>query len=989
MSFESEFSPYKQKENTPSNQNSSFESAFAPPKPKQINVNNFPTNARSIINSAYNVKLPKLDPIGTALKRENEPNLFKKYYSSNPTPYKEKPKQVTPGGKIEAFAGGVADTVTLGLNKKLTDKYMPESFKRYEEETEKAHPITSTIGQMAGYAMPATLAEKGAGLIVKGAGLGSKLIRGSLAGGSLLGTESAIRGNNIKQVAKDTAIGAVLGVGGELVGHGVGKLVNKIKAPKELPKVAEIPTIPTKNISDVAKDIKDISGYSGLTDNIYRVSQKSFGKNYGFVKERVLDPLYNSKLNFVKGQEAKTTSLMDDIVKKFNIRKGSKDSGLIQDFGENTIDKNAKQLFDEGKISKEELKAASLKKLQEVAPKKWQNIVEADRWFRTQYDNYIDEVNKVRAELYPNNSKKIVPKREDYYRHFKDFSDSFTGIKNVFETPAQISPSLSGISEFTKPNSKFAGFMQKRGLGKYKSDAIGGFLDYIKAAEYAKHIDPQIKNIRTFAKEIAKNTEDAKNANGVLEFLQDYANDLAGKTNPLDRLPQKFLGRKLFNFINVVNQRTKINTILGNISSSLSQIANVPQGIAFVKNPKYLTKGASETIKGILGDNPLYKKSQFISERYSDKLYRQFDQRLIDQPRKLAEWMLSALDEVGTKYNWNSIYQKAITEGIPNPIQYADEQTMRLVGGRGVGEMPLAQKSKLAQIFIPFTYEVANLWKVQKDFIKAKDFAGMVALFVGNYAINRGMEQIRGSAITFDPIKAIQDAYFSDEYKDKKQTQKVGRLVGEVVSNIPLGQMAANMYPEFGSEKLGLPTRKEFFGRSDPTRFGTAPLIIKSITDSVQDPKNLIYNYITPFGGKQLKKTIEGVQSLNKEGVYDKNGDQLAFPIEKNISNTIKGTLFGKGGFNESLKGYKNQVLSKQQTEKFNNEVIKGKDQKELYNILLEKRKIDKEKNKRQEEIKEQFPLKKDYLKKYDNDSKIKELNKLLKDKKFNWLKEN
>ena len=56
-------------------------------------------------------------------------------------------------------------------------------------------------------------------------------------------------------------------------------------------------------------------------------------------------------------------------------------------------------------------------------------------------------------------------------------SEDFAGLKNVFETPSQISPSLAGVSEFTKPKSKFLSIAQKRGQGKFTDDAVGGFLD--------------------------------------------------------------------------------------------------------------------------------------------------------------------------------------------------------------------------------------------------------------------------------------------------------------------------------------------------------------------------------------------------------------------------------------------------------------------------------------------------------------------------------
>src|SRR5690606_36178278 len=154
----------------------------------------------------------------------------------------------------------------------------------------------------------------------------------------------------------------------------------------------------------------------------------------------------------------------------------------------------------------------------------------------------------------------------DYYRHFRDL-EGLAGLKNLFETPAQIDPGLAGISEFVKPKSKFAGFMQKRGLGPFKNDAVGGFLDYVPSASYSTHIDPQIESFRSLGKALAEVTDETRNVNNLIEYLNDYANSLAGKTNPADRFVQKVIGRKAMGVARWINNRVKTNIILGNIGS--------------------------------------------------------------------------------------------------------------------------------------------------------------------------------------------------------------------------------------------------------------------------------------------------------------------------------------------------------------------------------------------------------------------------------------
>jgi hypothetical protein len=680
---------------------------------------------------------------------------------------------------------------------------------------------------------------------------------------------------------------------------------------------------------------KDISGFQAYTTDVYRNFEKVFGEDYPAVKREILDKFDEAKKAKTIEDRQLMADLKKNVVDKFNIQKGSKEAALVQQYGE-------KRLSYESLVDK-------------VGKAKADNIVESDKYFRSTYDRIIDEVNEARAIIYPNQPDKLIPKRKDYYRHFVELSNDFKGLMNIFDTPSQISPSLAGTSEFTKPKSKFLSFAQKRGNGAFTDDAVGGFLDYINAATYAKHIDTQIPNFRALAADLAEKTEQSKNMNNFIGYLTDFANDLAGKTNPADRFVQKIIpgGRMTFKAINWLNNRVKANTILGNLSSSLSQLANLPQGIAYVKNPVQLSKGAGNFMASIFGkgDADLYKKSGFLLERYSDNVARQFDTKILDQPKKAAAWMLGALDEVGSKTIWSSVYQKGVAEGIENPIKYADDVTRKLVAGRGIGEVPLLQKSKIMQLLAPFTIEVNNLWKVQKDFIKAKDFGGLVLLYLANFALNKGMEEVRGDGVVFDPIQAIYDATTE---KDLKPVERVGRLGGEVLSNVPLGStLTATLYPETGinNEFVSLPTREKLFGRNDPTRFGSGLTVVKGL----QDP---LYKILPSFGGGQIKKTVQAGQDLGllprakkQEGKLlpklerqdmpasysnTMKGDRLRTTIKPTLPTTLKGLAFGRSAIPELKKYYEAGIVpfSTIQTDNFKKLVDKGYEANKLFNTL-------------------------------------------------------
>lgn len=677
----------------------------------------------------------------------------------------------------------------------------------------------------------------------------------------------------------------------------------EIKSNSSLPKAgqttrkditAEVDNLAKQLDSFDPRDIKDLGGFSAQTRDVYRNLEATMGPN----AKPYIEAFDLAKKDNIEMREYWTDRLKIEVVDKLGITKGSKLSGLVQQFGEK-------------RITEDELK--------KLVPNDWQKVVEADKWFRESYDNMIDIVNESRLKIYPNNPDKIVPKRSDYYRHFRDM-EGIAGLKNLFETPSQISPGLSGLSEFVKPKSKFAGYMQKRGFGSFKDDSVGGFLEYIPSASYSTKIDPQIEVFRSLAKSLADTTDESRNVNNLIEYLQDYANNLAGKTNPMDRFVQKVVGRKTLGVVRWVNNRVKTNTILGNVGSLLAQLGNVPNGIAATK--QHAIKGAGQTMADVLNRKgaPI-NQSAFLKERYFNT--REFDTRWFEQPQKLAAWAIETADRLGTEFMWNSAMMQGKAQKVADPIAYADDLTRKLVAGRGVGEQPLIQGSAVFQVLAPFTLEVANAWRVMGDFVKKKDIGAIATLFVGSYMFNKVAENVRGSGVVFDPIDAMVDAF----QPDLSPVERGGRLVGEVLSNVPFGDKLASVYPEYGGTAFGqeLPTREEAFGENDPTRFGGGLTAVKGI----QDP---LFKLFPPLGGGQIKKTIQGVKAIANEG-YEKD-DKLRFPIERTPTEIGKAIAFGPNGTSAGREYYDNErrPLSEKQTESYD---LLPKDQRDAAYIEL------------------------------------------------------
>jgi len=628
------------------------------------------------------------------------------------------------------------------------------------------------------------------------------------------------------------------------------------------------------------KELTDISKFKGKIKDAFRNSEAVFGEQWPVIKKAIFDPLDKSKGKMWAEAKAKTDEVQRYIVEELGITRKSKKSRAVMDYGEAGLGRAGDELLQERLV-------------REWGEKGAKDVRDAAVWFRKEYDQMLDDINRVRQQLYPNNAERQIPRRQDYFRHYRELSD-FSGIRNAFESVSQqgTDANLAALGEIIKPNKTWQSFEQVRKGNKSERDALGGYLEYVPNYVYAKHIDPHIGVMRGFAKKLDEGTKESGIATNYIEFLNLYADDLAGLINPADRFIGNWMpgGRKALDVLDWFNKRAKINAILGNASASISQIGNVPNSIASAQ--QHSVHGAIRSLGDIFNSNPAWKESDFINGRYGQSMYNQFSVGMLENTRDFAGWMIQALDEVGTKFSFNAHYEKAIRQGIEDPVKYADDMARKMNGGRDVGDVPLIQKSKAFQIVAPFQLEVANAWFVLGEFMSKKEFSKIATLMVASYSMNRVSEEVRGSGITFDMGEALYESYkivaSEDTYKEKG-IKIGGRLSGEVLNNLPVVPYAvAAIYPEEGGEILGVevPTSAEFFGEGDPLRYGISPLLLKSL----QTP---LFSFATPFGGKQIKKTLEGVGALADGNVQDKDGNVL-MDVEDGPATALQNVLFGK-----------------------------------------------------------------------------------------------
>ena len=105
-------------------------------------------------------------------------------------------------------------------------------------------------------------------------------------------------------------------------------------AMKKLANVSSQPSVKaadkvTKDYTDL-KNVKDITSFQTGTKNIYELADRLPGT----YREHLVTNLDNAKNNHVSYQETHTDHLFNDIVKGLSIKKGSKESALVQDYGD-------------------------------------------------------------------------------------------------------------------------------------------------------------------------------------------------------------------------------------------------------------------------------------------------------------------------------------------------------------------------------------------------------------------------------------------------------------------------------------------------------------------------------------------------------------------------------------------------------------------------------------------------------------------------------
>lgn len=715
-----------------------------------------------------------------------------------------------------------------------------------------------------------------------------------------------------------------------LMWYAEGKKPVPLKEPKVLENGRKVYTefVPY-GMEELKRDFNYLGRNNDLVYNNIVKAEKEIRQIYDelYVKiNKSLETIYPNAKNFYEKRVVYLNSLAEEAYGNMDIYK--RNIAEIQE----RLNKN-KELLN-SKKKKGTQAYAKLEKSIAADEKRISKLQNSANKYNPSYQRYSSQASELQRQL---NSGELMRNkklnyRKDYIHHMQDMGSSWNGFKNILNSDISIDPKLVGVSEFTKPKSKWAGFMQQRKTGtQYDEDAIGATLKYLQEAEYKIHIEPNIPKFRAFNELLRKNSKGGVNT--AIQFFDKLANSLAGKTGGIDRAIRNEIldgehSRGTFSkLMSAITGRIKSNMVLGNISSAVVQISNLPNVVASIGNIKDTTKGFDMFRRYISGDKEmkeLINKSPFLRERFFDRKSRVFDVGAIAKGKNVGLRLMELGDEMVAKAGWYGAYEQALRKGVEDPIRYADDLIKKSVGGRGIGEMPLILENKFVGNWLPFQTEIlntANLLTEQvtksvkgikelkpKEVLQAVNF--MLYFSVASYLTNNITEKFTGNRPTIDPIEATINTIqnLSDEDDDRMIFSKiVSPYMDQIVKGVPFANYGFSFMPE--------ELRNVLFEKEDPTRYGIGPVGLAKIgkANMPSGALDLATSTLLPWGGNQVRKTIQGVGDYLQGASYTENSIEdtisnmrkgqtfkeaanknIRFPIEQTPSNLASAALFGR-----------------------------------------------------------------------------------------------
>lgn len=588
------------------------------------------------------------------------------------------------------------------------------------------------------------------------------------------------------------------------------------------------------------------------------------GKDAPKVKEFLFDRINQATQDLENFVRTTKMGIEDTIINKLGIEPNSAEDKLIMQFGE-------------GKINKEQLIQAS--------PTKWQQVMEADQYFRTLYDDILTKINDTITKY----GYDPVLRRNDYYTHYQEIGNVFQQLGNITRSE-QLPAWLNGLTADFKPGKQFFKFAQPRLGGDYTESAIGAFENYLYPASRQIYYTDSIQRGRalwnTLADAIQKNEDlPPTHLSDFMAWLNDRVNILSGKKSLMARGTEGMIGRKAYGVVNAITKQTSANLVAGNVSASMTNFIPLTQGFATTDKPSFI-KGLINAVLNPLTEDNNYMidgvQSSFLRRRFP---YRELSQTLWQSASEKLGWLFSTID----KFTANTVTAGKYFEGIADNLapeeamKVADEYAARLMADRSFGQMPtMFENQGLLKLMTMFQLEINNqLSFIFKDAAKyagsegnlAKSAATLAEIALYSHVFNNIFEWATGRRPAFDPIYIVLKSYDTWANGNGSVSQKANQTAKVVMDNLPFLSIF--------------------------TGGGRIPILagIPTVQDIQESPLKALakfgLTYFPPAGGYQAYKTLEGMEGYIR-GYSQTPGGRVKYPIEKDFDNLVRSALFGQ-----------------------------------------------------------------------------------------------
>ena len=564
--------------------------------------------------------------------------------------------------------------------------------------------------------------------------------------------------------------------------------------------------------------------------------------------------------------------------------------------------------------------------------------------FRSIYDELIGRVNQTLTA----NGYKEIEYRQGYFPHF--IEEKATSPIGKFAEKlgwkvksGQLPTDIAGITDQFKPGKTWTTFSQHRTGDATDYNALKGLDNYLRGAMDVIHHTNDIQKLRALENEIryqysekgikekidsiyADDTLDMEEKNDAIYTLtnnmrnsglgnfateiRNYTDNLANKKAFGDRSMEQQFGRDTYSIMQNINSRVSANMVGGNISSALTNFIPITQAWSQLST-KNLMKGMYESIKASIKDDGFANNSVYLTNRTkkADRLYKSGIDKINDKLGVPFEAIDSFTSNTIVRAKYHDNIEKGMSE--QEAIRNADEFAKDVMAGRSKGDMPtiMNQKNPLMKLMTAFQLEVNNQYGYMfkdipadlGDEAKRKLVGAFIKMFFGAWLYNQLSEKITGRKSAFSPIDMAIDDIKTATNENLDLGDKISAIAKDTAQELPfVGGL-------LGGGRLPIQSAIPYENPLEMVT-GTISDVSKTFDEDETKKKNAIkklmkewskpvYYVAMPFGGGQIKKTVEGISMYNENlpvaGSYTDSG-KLRFEAPEDTLGKLQAAVFGQ-----------------------------------------------------------------------------------------------